>query len=155
MKAVFCFSLIFALLAHAAMAARIQTQVFVKKIGGDNQGNDVELATYVKEFGNGQGQSFQSLKTLPKNKEFSGKGKNLGVADFGGPIPTSIGVRVTEDDGTGTGNDDGVCELSIATRFSKTPVTVTCVRSGDNGLKKEYVITAVDASPLSNRKAWV
>lgn len=72
--------------------------------------------------------SFAAPGVEVMNEEFTGN-------------PSSISLRVTEDDGSGNSNDDGACWIRL--RPAAFPVGIAeydCLPQGDNGLALKWII---------------
>lgn len=121
-------------LVVASQAIGIRTEVFTSKTGSDQSGPNVEMVTRIEESGNGQFGSATVTNTVPVNSVFFGLGQQIADETFNGDtLPTSIKVRVFEDDNDPSKND-GVCVLTITAPFSTSPITVKCEREEIDGL---------------------
>lgn len=98
------------------------------------------LITTISQAGGGKGESKTRQHKLPINGIFSGLGESIASATFSGSqLPSTIKVRVTEDDGP-TSKDDGVCNISYRGPFSTSPMVLKCIREGNNGLVDSYIM---------------
>lgn len=132
MKLLFFFLLV--VIGTGVQGVSIRTQVWIKKTGGDQAGPSNELITTVSESGNGQNEVFVAPVDVLSNANFGGNGQLLVDKTFSGSqLPTSIKVRVIEDDGPSS-KDDGVCNIKISTTFTTTPITLSCTREANDGL---------------------
>lgn len=108
-------------------------------------GSTVEMRTNVRFFGTPVSET-QTMNGIDESTGFPG----LGVRIFEYVIeedPVSVMVSVTEDDGAGTNDDDGVCRVLIQPEsFEEGAGRYECYRDSNNGLAVEWTIIVLITS---------
>lgn len=119
------------------------------KRSGQGTGIPLEMKTFVQFFGTPETAS-QDENNVPGNSIFPGSGRKIFDFVFGSD-PSSILVRVTEDDGAGTSKDDAVCRFIVdPVSFPVGVSKYNCYRDRDNGLANEWhvVMTMTSFIPI-------